>query len=60
MSDIDLYGDDVLNAVSERLEKLNVPNNDFINSAPGYILTKVSFSVTSNKLEAQNLNLQPK
>jgi len=33
MSDIDLYGDDVLNAVNERLEKLNVPNNDFVNSA---------------------------
>jgi len=33
MSDIDLYGDDVLNAVNERLEKLNVPNNDFVDSA---------------------------
>ena len=33
MSDIDLYGDDVLNAVNERLEKMNVPNNDFVNPA---------------------------
>ena len=33
MSDIDLYGDDVLNAVNKRLEKLNVPNSDFVNSA---------------------------
>ena len=34
MSDIDLYGDDVLDAVNERLDKMEVPNDDFINSAP--------------------------
>ena len=33
MSDLNLYGDDVLNAVNGRLEKLNVPNDEFINSA---------------------------
>ena len=33
MSDINLYGDDVLSAVNGRLEKLNVPNDEFINSA---------------------------
>ena len=33
MSDIDLYGDDVLNAVNGRLEKLNLPNDEFLNSA---------------------------
>jgi hypothetical protein len=32
MSQIDLYGDDVLNAVNERLDKMVVPNNDFINA----------------------------
>ena len=29
MSDIDLYGDDVLEAVNERLDKMEVPNDDF-------------------------------
>ena len=33
MSDLNLYGDDVLNVVNGRLEKLNVPNDEFINSA---------------------------
>ena len=32
MSNIDLYGDNVLNAVNERLDKMVVPNNDFINA----------------------------
>tara|TARA_S200000501_G_scaffold191659_1_gene180494 strand:- start:435 stop:707 length:273 start_codon:yes stop_codon:yes gene_type:complete len=34
MSDINLYGDDVLDAVNERLDKMEVPNDDFTNSAP--------------------------
>jgi len=33
MSKIDLYGDDVLNAVNARLNKMDVPNDDFINAA---------------------------
>ena len=33
MSQIDLYGDDVLNAVNERLNKMVIPNHDFINAA---------------------------
>jgi hypothetical protein len=33
MSQIDLYGDDVLNAVNERLNKMVIPNDDFINAA---------------------------
>ena len=33
MSNIDLYGDNVLNAVNERLDKMEVPNDDFINAA---------------------------
>jgi len=33
MSDINLYGDDVLSAVNGRLEKLKVPNDEFMNSA---------------------------
>ena len=32
MSDIDLYGDDVLNAVNGRLDEMDVPNNNFVNS----------------------------
>ena len=40
MSDIDLYGDDVLDAVNERLDKMEVPNDDFINSAPWLKLDK--------------------
>ena len=32
MSEIDLYGDDVLNAVNGRLDKMVVPNDDFINA----------------------------
>ena len=32
MSNINLYGDNVLNAVNERLDKMEVPNNDFINA----------------------------
>ncbi|MDG2421394.1 MAG: hypothetical protein P8N40_06810 [Gammaproteobacteria bacterium] len=32
VSDIDLHGDDVLNAVNDRLDKMDVPNNDFINA----------------------------
>ena len=33
MSQIDLYGDDVLNAVNERLNEMVIPNDDFINAA---------------------------
>ena len=33
MSDINLYGDDVLSAVNGQLEKLKVPNDEFMNSA---------------------------
>jgi len=32
-SNINLYGDNGLNAVNERLDKIEVPNNDFINTA---------------------------
>ncbi|MBM88595.1 MAG: hypothetical protein CMQ41_09490 [Gammaproteobacteria bacterium] len=32
MSDIDLYGDNVLNAVNERLKEMDVPNEDFVNA----------------------------
>ena len=31
MSEIDLYGDDVLNAVNGKLATMDVPNEDFMN-----------------------------